>query len=659
MTQQNKTIGVFSHVDGGKTTLMEAILYQNDVIKKVGNVNKGTTVLDNEPIERRRKITFSSKPISFTSNNQRYTFIDTPGHMDLTFEMERILQVVDVAIIIISATDGVTGYTETIADLCNQYNVPVLLFVNKTDVETVDLASIKKDLLNFSDKAITFNHDSLKDDSDFLEEWAMLDESWLNLLLQSDKPNQQQKLSWLNQAINQKRIMPTVYGSAITFAGVSDLLSLLDCIQTNFNSSDEPIAQIYKITHDKNNLKQVHAKIVSGCFHSKEKIKFRYSEKPGKINELFYPEGQHLVKTNQAKAGDIVVITGLDNGLPGEFFAADSTENIDLPENILLTRDPVYKVQVIPKEESQRDQMVSYFYLLDDEEPMLHLRYKKDISELYISIVGLIQLEYLKETFFQRFNIEIDFLSPSVLYKETITESVIGFGHFEPLRHYSEVALKLEPGKSGQGVVIKNNCSREDLDINFQSRIMTHLAEKKHLGVLTGAPLTDVTITLLSGRAYSPETKGGDFREATYRAVRQALMKNITSNQLLEPWYAIKLTVPTDLIGKVSSDIIKMGGNLEPITNNTAGSTIVEGAVPVANFTDYPLNFASFTKNKGKLSTTLKGYFPCQNQEKIIADYHYDPESDIENTANSIFFKKGKGYDVHWSDVDQLRHIKL
>ncbi|MEJ6347824.1 translation factor GTPase family protein [Holzapfeliella sp. He02] len=659
MTFQNKTIGVFSHVDGGKTTLMEAILYKNHIIEQVGNVNKGTTVLDNEPIERRRKITFSSKPVSFKSHDQPYTFIDTPGHMDLTFEMERILQVVDIAILIVSATDGITGYTETISELCEQYQVPVLLFVNKTDVETVDIPALKQEISRFSAQTLPFDHTSLNPDHQFLEDWAMLDDDWLELMLQSKKVSQTKQHQLLSSAIKQRKIMPTIYGSAVTFAGVSDLLMLLDIIELDELNQDNPIAQIYKISHDKNNLTQVHAKIISGQFHSKEKVTLAQSENNLKINEIFYPEGRKLTKTTTAKTGDIVVMTGLTEGSPGEFMGGTGVNQTDLPKPISLTREPVYEVQVIAKDTSQFDEMISHFYLLADEDPMLHLRYKKDLNELYISIVGTIQMDYLKETFLERFNIAIDFLSPSVLYKETITEPVIGFGHFEPLRHYSEVALKLEPGQPGQGIIVKNNCSREELDINFQSRIMTHLTEKTHLGVLTGSPITDLTITLLSGRAHYPETKGGDFREATYRAIRQGLMKIRATNHLLEPWFALKITVPSDLIGKVSADITRMGGELDPTTEISADSTLIEGAVPVSNFTDYPLTFASFTKNKGRLTTQLKGYFPAQNQTELINTINYDPESDLENTANSIFFKKGKGYDAHWSDVDDLRHIQL
>lgn len=659
MPQRNKTIGIFSHVDGGKTTLMEAILYQNGVIQTIGNVNKGTTVLDNEPIERRRKITFSSKPVSFTVQDQPYTFIDTPGHMDLTFEMERILQVVDIAVLIVSATDGVTGYAETIFELCRQYDVPVLIFVNKTDVETVDLENVKQDLLNFSDNILTYDNNSLTDSNEFLEEWAMFDDNWLDFMVSQKEITKEQKLQFLSTAINQKKIIPTIYGSALTFSGVLELLELLDIVKIEPSQDTKPIAQIYKITHDKNNICHVNAKVISGAFHSKEKVTFRQSENLLKINEIFYPEGNQLVKTDLAKEGDIVTMTGLAEGSPGQFLGGEELTQSEIPEDALLTREPVYEVQVLPVEDYQYDEMVKQFYLLSTEDPMLRLRYKREANELYISIVGVIQMEYLKETFMQRFNIEIEFLAPSVLYKETITESVIGYGHFEPLRHYAEVALKLEPGHPGQGIVGKNDCSRETLDINFQSRVMAHISEKEHLGVLTGSPLTDVTVTLLSGQAFYPETKGGDFRQATYRAIRQGLMKIKESSQVLEPWYSLKIAVPSDLIGKVSADIIKMGGNIEPIVETTNGMTIIEGDVPVSNFTDYPLTFASFTKNKGRIGTNLKGYFPCQNQHQVVDSMGYNPETDLDNTPNSIFFKKGSGFDAHWSEVDDLHHIVL
>ncbi len=657
--QKNKVIGVFSHVDGGKTTLMEAILYKKDVIKEIGNVNKGTTFLDNEPIERRRGITFSSKPVRFNVNQQPYTFIDTPGHMDLTFEMERILQVVDVAIVIVSAMDGVTGYTETIVDLCQEYGIPILMFVNKLDVDTVDLVSLKEELSCFSEKIIPFDTHSLEDNSEFLEEWALLDDDWLSIMVDNREIVMEDKLHFLSTAIMSQTIIPCVFGSALTLIGVNELLELLDMLELPRNENKTPVAQVYKITHDSKGIRHAHAKIISGTFHSKDTIKIRKSEDTLKINELFFPQGNHFIKVDDAKEGDIVTMTGLTSVSPGEFLTSSLVESKDIPLDISFKRDPIFEVQVVPSDVVRFDDMVTSFHLLANEDPMLKLRYKKEVNELYISIVGVIQMEYLKEIFLERFSFSIDFLPPSVLYKETITQSVIGVGHYEPLRHYAEVALLLEPGESGQGIVIKNKCLRENLEINFQQRVLQHIKEKTHLSVLTGSPLTDVTITLLDGLAHYPETKGGDFREATYRAIRHGLMKIKETSQLLEPWYSLKISVPSELVGKVSADVVKMGGTVYPTMTATKEMTTIEASVPVASFIDYPLSFASFTKNKGRLKMTLKGYYPCQNQEELIETLSYHPESDRENTANSIFFKKGKGYDVHWSEVDELKHLSI
>lgn len=662
MQQRNKVIGVFSHVDAGKTTLIEALLYQAQVISAVGNVNKGTTFMDNEPIERQRGITFSSEPVHFEHHGQGYTIIDTPGHMDLTFEMEKSLQVVDVAILLISATDGITGYTETIFNLCQAYDVPVIFFYNKMDMITTTPAQLRLDLEKLAAPVVPFTLTTKTDvdwpnETAFLEDWAVLDEDWFSYLMDDEGAliNPQVITDKLNTAMLARTIMPVIFGSARQQTGVAALLTLLDVITLTTQPAEYALAQVYKITHDQKNNRYVHAKVIQGMFEPKDKITTDGSDEQ-KINQLFNFQGGTYQAVNQAQPGDIVAVTGIDVQ-PGSFFGTLGITADTLPQPVNLKREAILAVRVLTNDATQNDMLIKNMQTLAQEDPTLHVQFKAAMQELYINVTGPLQMEYLKVVFADRFGFEIDFSAPTILYKETITQASIGYGHYEPLRHYAEVALRLTPGQPGQGIIFENECSREQLPINYQKRIEQHVFEKAHLGVLTGAPITDVTVTLLSGKAYVPETKGGDFREATNRAIRQALMK--TSSQLLEPWYAVTAIVPAHLVGRVSADLEKMHGHVDNLISGSNDTATVIGAVPVANFFEYPTMFASFSKNEGRLTTKLQGYQPCQDQAELIAAAAYDPESDLDNTANSIFFKKGHGFDAHWRDVDDLHHINL
>lgn len=663
MQQRNKVIGVFSHVDAGKTTLIEALLYQAQVITAVGNVNKGTTFMDNEPIERQRGITFSSKPVHFEHHGQGYTIIDTPGHMDLTFEMEKSLQVVDVAILLISATDGITGYTETIFNLCQEYGVPVIFFYNKMDMITTAPAELCLNLEKLSAPVVPFTvtSDGVVDwsnETTFLEDWAVLDEDWFSYLMADEEGGvitSETITDKLNTALLARTIMPVIFGSARQQTGISALLAILDVITLTTEPSDYAVAQVYKITHDQKNNRYVHAKVIKGVFQPKDKITTDGDDEQ-KINQLFNFQGGAYQAVNRAQPGDIVAVTGIDVQ-PGHFFGTVGIADDELPQPVSLKREAILAVRVLTNDVTQNDLMIKNMQSLAQEDPTLHVQFKANMQELYIHVTGPLQMEYLKVVFANRFGFEIEFSAPTILYKETITQASIGYGHYEPLRHYAEVALRLSPGQPGQGIIFENECSREQLPINYQKRIEQHVFEKAHLGVLTGAPMTDVTVTLLSGQAYVPETKGGDFREATNRAIRQALMK--TNNQLLEPWYTVTAVVPAHLVGRVSADLEKMNGHIDNLISGSNDTVTVIGAVPVANFFAYPTIFASFSKNVGRLSTKLQGYQPCKDQAELIAAAAYDPESDLDNTANSIFFKKGHGFDVYWRDVDDLHHINL
>ena len=642
---RKKVVGIFSHVDAGKTTLTEALLYQSGRISSLGNVNKGTTFFDNHPLERQRGITFLSKPMTLTYQQEELTFIDTPGHMDLTFEMERSLQVVDVAVVLVSSTEGITGYTETILSLCQEYQVPVLLFINKCDLPNSQAEQVLHDLEKSDERFIEVDQIPLSEN--FKELWELLDEESFEQSVSDEK--------WaFSQAFLQRKLFPVVKGSAAQIEKVDWLLELLTWLQLP-ESNQGNVGQVYKIA-DYRGQRYHLVKVLSGHFQTKDKIKLlRQPEEELKINQLLALHGEKVEALERANAGEIVGIMGMPEAKIGDLIGASTLAVEDFPKVKKLVRQPALEVQVLA--ELDPETLLSHLRLLEEEDPSLNVRYETETREIFIQVVGPIQMDYLQESFELRFNEAVTFSKPSVLYKETLLSSVRGNGHYEPLRHYAEVALWMEPGDPGSGIQLANQCTLEQLSINYQKGILHHLSEKVHRGVLLGAPLTDVKITLLAGIAHNPETKGGDFREATYRAVRQGLMK--AKSQVLEPWYAVKMTVPIDLVGKVVTDIQKYQGKLEPIEQTTEEMAVVEATVPVATFIDYPVEFASFTKNKGRLTTTVKGYYPCHNEEDVLANQSYNPESDFHNTPNSIFFAKGKGYDVSWRDVDQTCHIQL
>jgi small GTP-binding protein len=644
---RKKVIGIFSHVDAGKTTLTEALLYKSGQISQLGNVNKGTTFFDYDPLERKRGITFLSKPIS-VDYQEGFTLIDTPGHMDLTFEMERSLQVTDLAIVLLSATEGTTGYTETIIDLCATYQVPLMVFINKCDLPTSNVPKALASLEQLDERFIMVgNHLATPD---FQENWALLDDEWLNQMEEATVDSIKQEFS---RAVRQRKIFPIIHGSAAQLEGIDTLLDLLMEVQLPISNS-ENIGQVYKILTEKGQRYHL-IKVLSGQFSVKNRLHSpQLPNSEMKINQLF-AQRDKLSAIQTAQAGEIVGVTGLSQLRIGDVFSTTDISLEQIPPVQSLTREPALEVQIVSALSS--DELLSAFAQLEEEDPSLHVRYEEETNEVFIQVVGQIQMDYIEENFARRFNATITFSKPSVLYKETLLAPVRGNGHYEPLRHYAEVAFWMEPGVRGQGIVLKNQCSLEQLAINYQKGILNHLIEKTHRGVLIGAPLTDVTITLLAGIAHHPETKGGDFREATYRAVRQGLMK--ATSQLLEPWYQVKIVVPTDLVGKVVTDLQKYKGDIAPIEEADDYTTTIEGMVPVANFLEYPIEFASFTKNKGRLTTTVKGYYPCHNQADVLEKYPYNPINDLNHTPNSIFFAKGKGYDVIWDQVDEKCHIQL
>ena len=642
---RKKVIGIFSHVDAGKTTLTEALLYKSGQISSLGNVNKGTTFFDNHPLERQRGITFLSKPMMLNYQQETLTFIDTPGHMDLTFEMERSLQVVDLAVVLVSSTEGITGYTETILSLCQEYAIPVVLFINKCDLPTSQAAKVLSDLEKLDERFVELDGLPLTDN--FKEIWELLDEEGFA------NRNTAEQLA-LSQSILTRKIFPVIQGSAMQMSKVEWLLELLTWIQLP-EISNLSIGQVYKIG-DYRGQRYHLVKVLSGSFRIKDKVHLaRQLDDELKINQLFSLHGEKILSIEQAQAGEIVGVMGINDAKIGDLIGELAVCAEDFPPMKDLHRQPALEVQVLA--DMEPESLLSQLRLLEEEDPSLHVRYEPETKEVFIQVVGPIQMDYLKESFTLRFQEVITFSKPSVLYKETLRSAVRGNGHYEPLRHYAEVAFWMEPGEPGSGIQVANQCSIEQLSVNYQKGILHHLLEKVHRGVLIGAPLTDVKITLLAGIAHHPETKGGDFREATYRAVRQGLMK--TTSQILEPWYAVKITVPTELVGKVVTDIQKYNGQLEPMEQTSEEMATIEATVPVATFIDYPVEFASFTKNKGRMTTVVKGYYPCHNEEEVLENSDYNPESDLHNTPNSIFFAKGKGYDVSWKDVDQTCHIQL
>ncbi|ATO53120.1 elongation factor G [Lactobacillus amylovorus DSM 20531] len=630
------TTGIIAHVDAGKTTLSEALLYRAGNIRNLGRVDNGDAFLDTQQLEKKRGITIFSHEAKLTTDVAEVTLLDTPGHVDFAFQTEEVLSVLDYAILVISATDGVTSYAKTLWNLLEKNNVPVFIFINKIDIAGTDkdqaLADIQK---NLSENCLDFSQEN----QDFYENVASADDKLLEKYLNGEKIAD----SDIQDLIAQRKIYPVYFGSALKLTGITEFLTCFDKWTKEKEYASDFSARCFKISHDKNRERLSWIKILGGSLKAKTELADE------KINQLREYNGEKFTTVVEAKAGDIVAATGLTKTYPGQGFGAKDANEASLK--------PVLTYRLNPLDEDIHACLTA-LKKLEDENPQLHVTWSEHLQELRVQVMGKIQLEILKQLLQERFTLTVDFEQGSILYKETIAQPVEGAGHFEPLRHYAEVHLLLEPGERNSGVVFENKCSLEVLTKNWQHQIMTALKSKEHLGVLIGTPITDVKITLLGGKGSIVHSVGGDFREATYRAVRQGLMELKERNQLilLEPWYDFRLEVSQEHVGRALNDIQRMNGEFNT-PENKGDRTIIEGSAPVSEMQDYAAQVRSYTHGDGIFECVVKGYLPCHNAAEIIAQYDYDPVSDLDNTPNSVFCSHGAGHTVTWDKVPETAHF--
>lgn len=639
----NKTIGVLAHVDAGKTSFSEQLLYHTRAIRTRGRVDHQDAFLDTHSIEKNRGITVFADQALFTYGHSTYTLIDTPGHVDFSSEMERAIQVMDYAIVIVSAVEGVEGHTETVWQLLRKYKVPTFFFINKVDREGADVEKTLEDIqINLSEDVHHVADDIL--DDKLMEFMAERDEGLLERYLEGDI----EESVWLQAAkkmIRDEEIFISMAGSALQDRGVTQFLSIFDRLtETAYDEISPFTARVYKIRHDANGNRITFLKALSGKLHVRDEV--AYGETVEKVTDIRLYNGAKYEAIQEAKAGMIIAVTGLTSLNVGDTIGFE--ENPRAHELI-----PTLTSTVLFDKMFHVKKILEIFNQLEAEDPSLRVLWHEHFEEIHVHVMGTIQLEVLRQVVEERFGIDVSFGTPKILYKETIQTPVIGYGHFEPLRHYAEVHLKIEPGERNRGISFFNECHANDLSTGNQNLIQQHIFERDHKGVLTGSALTDMNISLLTGRAHEEHTAAGDFREATYRALRQGLEQ--AENILLEPFYAFKIKVELDLMGRILSDIQKAHGTFDP--PETIGSqTIVTGTVPVATFMDYSMTFASITGGKGALSLTFNGYDICHNAEEVIAAMGYDKSADPEYTSSSIFCAKGKGYTVPWDEAKAAMH---
>ena len=653
-TSENKpekqiTMGILAHVDAGKTTLSEGILYTCKAIRKLGRVDHQDAFLDTNTLERNRGITIFSKQAECTLGEFGMTFLDTPGHVDFSAEMERTLQILDYAILVISGADGVQGHTETLWRLLSRYQIPVFLFINKMDQPGTDRETLLVELKEKLDtNCVDFSADQTSED--WKEQVAVCDEQVMEAYLEGEEISrvQIQKMIW------ERKLFPCYFGSALKLTGVKEFLEDLKLRIRESSYPESFGAKIYKITRDSQGERLSHMKITGGALKVKSVLS---NGKPGesgediwqeKVNQIRIYSGEKYTMVSEVKAGTVCAVTGLTATYPGQGLGSEQASDMPVLE-------PVLSYRIGLPTEVNVHQALLQLRQLEEEEPLLHIVWNETLGEIYAQVMGEVQIEILKSLIKERFGMAVTFDEGNIVYKETILEPVEGVGHFEPLRHYAEVHLLLEPGETGSGLIFAADCSEDVLDRNWQRLILTHLEEREHKGVLIGAPITDMKITLLTGRAHIKHTEGGDFRQATYRAVRQGLRK--AKSQLLEPYYEFRLEVPSEQVGRSMTDIQKMLGEFDP--PKTEGEmTVLTGSAPVVTMRDYQKEVISYTSGRGRLSCTLKGYYPCHNQEEVVEAVGYDPEADLENPTGSVFCAHGAGFVVNWDQVEDYMHVE-
>ena len=641
-TRKQIVLGILAHVDSGKTTLSEAMLYRAGVTRRLGRVDHKDAFLDTDALEKARGITIFSKQALLTAGDTDITLLDTPGHVDFSTETERTLQVLDYAVLVVSGTDGVQSHTETLWRLLRRYHVPTFVFVNKMDLPGMERQELLAQLnRRLGEGFVDFGAEQADRD----EALALCDENLMDRMLDAG----QLQDADLIPAIARRHVFPCWFGAALKLEGVDALLDGLDRYTRPAPALEAFGAKVFKVSQDEQGARLTWLRVTGGELKVKAQLTGEADGEPWaeKANQLRLYSGAKYTLAEAIGPGQVCAVTGLTKARPGEGLGAE--RDSDLP-----VLEPVLSYQVLLPEGADVHAALGKLHRLEEEEPQLHVVWNETLGEIHVQLMGEIQLEVLRSLLAERFGLEVEFGPGGILYKETITEPMEGVGHYEPLRHYAEVHLKLEPLPRGSGMQFAADCREEVLDKNWQRLVLTHLEEKQHLGVLTGSPLTDVKITLIAGRAHLKHTEGGDFRQATYRAVRQGLM--LAKSQLLEPWYAFRLEVPAENIGRAMSDIQRMEGAFDPPESGEE-TAVLTGFAPVSTMRSYPMEVVSYTRGRGHLSLTLDGYRPCHNAQEVIAAIGYEPEYDLDNPADSVFCAHGAGFVVPWDQVRSHMHV--
>lgn len=654
-------LGIIAHVDAGKTTLSEALLYETGKIRSLGRVDHQDAYLDTDSQERERGITIFSKQAQLDMDGVKMTLLDTPGHVDFSAEMERTLQVLDYAILVISGTDGVQGHTKTLWRLLQHYQIPAFIFVNKMDLDGADKEKISRQLRSqLSDGCIDFSETKFIDgmlvpeslDQDiFFEEIAMCSDTLLDTYMENGTLTTEE----ISDAISKRLVYPCFYGSALKVDGVS---SLLDGIKTlargvyekAHNDTSDFGALVYKIGRDARGARLTYMKVTSGVLQVKDKISYNGIEE--KADQIRIYSGDKFETVDKVQTGEVCAVTGLDQTYPGMGLGANTAKTMPILE-------PVLNYQIIVPQGVNPVELMKNLKQLEEEDPQLNILWNESLQEIHAQLMGQVQMEVLGRVIFDRLGVKVSFGPGNIVYKETIAKPVEGVGHFEPLRHYAEAHLWMEPGEPGSGISVYSNCSEDVLDLNWQRLITTHILEREHPGVLTGSAITDIKFTIVTGRAHLKHTEGGDFRQATYRAIRQGLKS--TESVLLEPVYAFVLEVPVDAIGRAMTDIRNRFGKHETpeyITREDGDVAVLTGTAPVATMQDYMTEVHSYTKGMGRLSLELKGYDVCHNSAEVVERIGYDSEEDTANPTGSVFCAHGAGFVVPWNEVPEHMHLE-
>ena len=655
--------GILAHVDAGKTTLSEALLYATGNVRKLGRVDHGDAFLDTNTMERQRGITIFTEPAIITTPNLTLTLLDTPGHVDFSAEMERTLAVLDYAILVISGADGIQGHTETLWRLLKRYNVPTFIFINKMDAPAADKTKLLNQLKKrFSDGCIDFTgaHDDNTALADVMEDIAMQSETAMESYLESGTiPDET-----IRGMIADRALFPCFFGSALKMDGIDEFIAGFERYVREPEYDSEFGAHIYKVSHDAQGNRLTWLKVTGGEFKAKTMLSgtARIGTDLGeskidddgmwheKADQMRVYSGAKFTTVDSVVAGTVCAVTGLTRTYPGAGLGKES-------DGVNPVLQPVLTYTLLPGECDIHACLVA-LRELEDEDPLLHVVWQSHLEEVHLQLMGAVQLEVIQQMMHDRFGLDVSFGPGGILYKETIAHPVEGVGHFEPLRHYAETHVLLEPLPAGSGMRFASVCSEDVLDRNWQRLILQHCQEREHLGVLTGSPITDMKITLLTGRAHLKHTEGGDFRQATYRAIRQGLMeaKERGDCRLLEPWYGFRLEVPQDMVGHAMADIQRMSGSFDTPSGD-GEYMVLEGEAPVAQMRDYAMDVNAYTHGRGHLSCVFAGYRPCHNVDEVIEQSAYDPESDLENTPDSVFCAHGAGYPVKWYKVPEFMHL--